>query len=114
MSIQLLKKIEKYLDAINVDLKSFSDDFYRTICGAKLQPVLDNIKRFHEHGIRIEITTLIIPGKNDSISEITKIAEFIHSVSPDIPRHISAFHGMYKMTNVPSTNLEVLKKAYEI
>lgn len=114
MSRECLEQITPYLDAINVDLKSFSDDFYRKVCWARLQPVLDNIKRLYTHNVWQEITTLIIPWYNEDESELTKIAQFIANVSPDIPRHISAFHGMYKMKNVQSTSLETLNKAYDI
>ncbi len=114
MSKECLEVIEPYLDAINVDLKSFSDDFYKKICWARLEPVLNNIKRLYDQNIRIEITTLIIPWYNDDESELTKIAQFLFNISPNIPRHISAFYGMYKMKDVKSTSLETLTKAYEI
>ena len=114
MSTECLEQIAPYLDAINVDLKSFSDEFYKKICWARLQPILDNIKRLYDHKIRQEITTLVIPWYNDDESELKKIAEFIFNISPDIPRHISAFYGMYKMKDVKSTPLETLNKAYEI
>jgi len=74
----------------------------------------DNIKRLYDHNIRQEITTLVIPWYNDDESELTKIAQFLFDISPDIPRHISAFYGMYKMKDVQSTSLETLTKAYEI
>jgi len=114
MSLQCLEKMKKYLDAVNVDLKAFTDEFYHNICGARLQPILDNIKRLRYNKIRQEVTTLIIPGKNDSEEELTKAAQFLYSVSPDIPRHLSAFFPAYKMTDVPPTPLETLAKAYEI
>jgi len=114
MSLQALEKMKKYLDAINIDLKAFSDEFYRNTCGARLQPILENIKRLRYNKIRQEVTTLIIPGKNDSEEELRQIAEFLHSVSPDIPRHLSAFSPTYKMTDISPTSLEILTKAYDI
>lgn len=114
MSTECLEQIVLYLDAINIDLKSFNDEFYQKICWAKLQPILNNIKRLYEHKIWQEITTLVIPWYNDDESELMKIAQFIVNISPDIPRHISAFYGMYKMKDVQSTPLETLNKAYEI
>lgn len=114
MSGEALQKIEPYLDGINVDLKSFSEDFYKEICRARLGPVLENIKRIHEMGIWQEITTLLIPGKNSSTDELKKIAEFIVSISPDIPWHISAFHPDYQMTRGEPTSLDLLISAYNI
>jgi len=114
MSQECLEKIEKYLDAINIDLKSFNNEFYLQTCGWRLQPILDNIKWIQDHKIRQELTTLIIPWKNDSNEEITKIATFIYNISPYIPRHISVFHGMYKMKDVPQTSLKTLERAYGI
>ena len=77
MSEKTLELIAPYLDAINVDLKSFSDKFYQETCGARLQPVLDNLVKIKKLGIHLEVTTLIIPTKNDSAKELTKIAKFI-------------------------------------
>lgn len=107
-------KISRYLDAINIDLKSFSDDFYKKICGARLQPVLDSIKEYNKKGVWVEITTLIIPGENDSDEELKKIAEFIASVDIDMPWHLSRFHPDYKMADKPCTPAKTLHKAYEI
>ena len=106
--------IKKYIDAANIDLKSFKESFYNKSCGAKLKPVLDNIKWFHKQGIHIEITTLIIPGLNDSNSELQKIARFISSVDRNIPWHISRFFPMYKMTGKEVTPRETLENAYNI
>jgi pyruvate formate lyase activating enzyme len=103
-----------YLDAINIDLKSFSNDFYLKICQAKIGPVKENIRRFYTGGIETEVTTLIIPGKNDTSGEIKSIAEFICSISLDIPWHISAFHPEYKMKDISETPREKLNQAFEI
>lgn len=109
-----LKEISKYLDAANIDLKSFDDDFYREYVGARLQPVLDSIKMYHELGIFLEITTLIIPGKNDSSENLKQIAEFIASIDKNIPWHVSRFHPMYKMQDIDITPEKKLIEAVEI
>ena len=111
---EALKKIAPYLDAINIDLKSFSEDFYRKVCGGKLEPVLETIKLAHKLKIWIEITTLVIPNNNDDPEELKQIAEFIKSVSPEIPWHISRFFSCYKMNDLPATSPETLEKAYKI
>lgn len=102
------------LDAANVDLKFFRDATYRRLSGARLQPVLDAIARYHALGVWIEITTLVIPGVNDSEEELKEIARFIHALSPDIPWHVSRFHGDYQMQEVPPTPSSTLKRALEI
>lgn len=102
------------IDAANTDLKSFSDAYYKRLCGARLQPVLDSIRLMVEKGIWVEVTTLVVPGQNDSDEELTQIAEFLVSVSPDLPWHISRFHPDYKMTHVPATPVQTLHRAAEI
>jgi len=110
-----LKLIAPFLDAANVDLKSFSDAFYRKTCGARLQPVLDAIKLYKQLGIWVELTTLIIPTLNDSEQELQSIAQFIkQEVGEDTPWHISAFHPMYKLPHIPRTPVETLRKARQI
>lgn len=106
--------VKNYIDAINIDLKSFSQEFYQRICHAKIAPVKENIKRFFASGIETEVTTLIIPGKNDSPKELNSIAKFLYQISPNIPWHISAFYPAYKMMDVVSTPHETLVKAYDI
>ena len=109
-----IDKIAPVLDAINIDLKGFTNKYYQKICGAQLQPVLDAIKYYYEKGVFMEITTLIIPGENDSDDELKQIAEFIASISKDIPWHISRFHPDYKMLNKNLTPINTLSKAYDI
>ncbi|MCJ7722162.1 AmmeMemoRadiSam system radical SAM enzyme [Candidatus Bathyarchaeota archaeon] len=111
---EALKEISPYLDAANVDLKSFSDDFYRKRCGARLQPVLDAIRLYKSLGIWTEITTLIIPSLNDSEEELGKIAEFIKDVGEDTPWHITQFHPTYKLIDLPRTPVTTLRKARDI
>ena len=105
--------IAPYLDANNIDLKG-SDTFYRNICGARLQPVQDTIRLMKELGVWIEVTTLIIPDLNDSEKDLTDIAEFIASVDPAIPWHVSQFHPTYKLMDKPRTPVATLRKAREI
>jgi len=111
---EALEKIGPYLHAANIDLKGFSEDFYKKVCGARLQPVLDAIRHYKELGIWIEITTLVIPGHNDSDAELRKIAEFIKSVGEDIPWHVSRFHPTYKLTDQPITPAVTLTRARQL
>lgn len=114
MSDRTLELISPYLDAINIDLKSFSDDFYQKICKARIEPVKENIKKIWKKGIWVEVTSLIIPGKNDSTQELKQIARFLKSISPDLPWHISAFYPAYKMKDIPPTSKDSLIRAYRI
>jgi len=115
MSNKTLELILPYLDAINIDLKSFSDNFYRKICGAKLQPILDNLVKIKKSNIHLEVTTLIIPNHNDSEKELTQIAEFIYKkLGKDVPWHVSRFYPTYKMQDVLSTPKEKIYKAVKI
>lgn len=111
---EALGVIRPYLHAANIDLKGFTDDFYKNICGARLQPVLDAIRLYKEFSIWIEITTLVIPGHNDSDEELRDIARFIRSVGEDIPWHVTRFHPTYKLTDQPRTPLATLKRAQQI
>ncbi len=111
---EALKEINPYLDAANIDLKSFSDDFYRKNCGARLEPVLGSIRLYKSLGIWTEITTLIIPTLNDSEEELRKIAEFISEVGEETPWHITQFHPTYKLIDLPRTPITILRRAREI
>jgi pyruvate formate lyase activating enzyme len=111
---EALAMIRPVLDAANIDLKSFSDDFYKKICGARLAPVLDAIQNYKQAGIWIEITTLIIPGHNDSDAELRQLAGFIRSVGEDIPWHVSRFHPSYKLNDAGITPSGTLKRARQI
>lgn len=114
MTREALDMIRPYLDAANVDLKSFRKDTYRKIMKANLDGVLDSIRYMHEIGVWIEVTTLIVPAMNDSEREIRDIAEFISGVGREIPWHISRFSPNFDMQDIPPTSLEILRKAYEI
>jgi pyruvate formate lyase activating enzyme len=109
-----LRVIAPYLDANNIDLKSFSDEYYRRVCGARLEPVLDSIKLHKELGIWIEITTLVIPSFNDSEDNFRNIAEFIRNLDENIPWHVTRFYPAYKLFNWQPTPIEVLEKARKI
>lgn len=114
-SEECLDFIKDWCDAMNIDIKSFSEDFYANICGnAKLQGVLDTVKKAWEKGIWVECTTLVIPNLNDSDKELTSIAAFMAGVSKDIPWHVSAFHPDYKMTDKLPTSPETLERAWNI
>ena len=106
--------LAEVLDADNIDLKSFSDSFYRKICKARLQPVLDTIARMKKLGVWLEVTTLIIPGLNDSDQELKDLAGFLTEVGADIPWHVSAFYPTYKMLNRPRTPVQTLRRARQI
>lgn len=114
MSSQALITINEYLDAANIDLKSFSEDFYQKICKAHLKPVLDTIQLMKKMDIWIEITTLLIPGLNDSDDELKSIADFIANLDVNIPWHISRFHPDYKLLDRDSPSLEQLMRAKDI
>lgn len=114
MTKECLDLVAPYLDAINIDLKGFSEENYLKYAGAKLQPVLDNIKSIFSRDIHLEVTTLIIPGINDNEKQLTDIAEFLLLISPNIPWHISRFFPAYKMTDTPITPIETLEKAEKI
>jgi len=103
-----------WLDANNIDLKSFNDAWYRRVCGGKLQPVLDTIMRMKDAGVWLEVTTLVIPGENDSEAELAAIAGFIASVDRDIPWHVSRFHPAYRMLDHAPTPPATLLSAREI
>jgi pyruvate formate lyase activating enzyme len=114
MTPEAIQEIHPYLDAANIDLKSFQDSFYRRYCGARLQPVLDSIQDMHRRGIWVELTTLIIPGHNDSPQELRDIAQFIAGLDADIPWHVSRFVGRYKMADTPPTPPETIHRAIEV
>ena len=105
-----------FLDGINIDLKAFSDDYYKKFCKARLEPVLDTIKYVAgKTNIWMELTTLIIPGENDSDDELKRLAEFIaDKAGPDTPWHVSRFYPIYHMADKDPTSAEALFKAIEI
>ncbi len=114
MTGEALDVIRPYLDAANVDLKAFRDETYKKVCGARLQPVLDTIRRMRELGVWVEVTTLVIPGLNDGEGELRDIAGFLAGVDPSLPWHISRFHPDYEYTDAPPTPVATLRRAREI
>ncbi len=106
--------LKPYLDAVNLDLKFFQDRSYEKICAAHLTPVLDSLRLLVSAGVWVEVTTLIIPGVNDSLKELAEIAKFIAELNLDIPWHISRFHADYKFNNYPDTPESSLKLAYDL
>ncbi len=103
------------LDAANVDLKAFSDRFYKQYCSARLAPVLETLRHMKSAGIWIEVTTLLIPGLNDDEHEMTSLAEFIvDALGPETPWHISRFHPAYRLLDAPLTPLDSLMRAFQI
>jgi pyruvate formate lyase activating enzyme len=114
MTEEALRTIQPFLDAANVDLKSYQEKFYKEVCGARLQPVLENLRVMKALGIWVEITTLVIPTLNDSEREFEEIAQFILSLGAEVPWHLSAFYPTYKMLNLPRTPAATLHRAREI
>ncbi len=115
MTTDALKMIAPYLDGANVDLKAFTEDFYKKQCGAKLEPVTQTLKHMISMGIFIEVTTLLIPGLNDGENELSELAGFIaSSLGQDVPWHISRFHPTYKLTDRSSTPVKSLLIARQI
>jgi pyruvate formate lyase activating enzyme len=101
-----------HMDAVNVDLKSFRDAFYREICGARLEPVLDALRLYRSLGVWLEVTTLVIPGENDSAEELRELAAFIRDeLGEEVPWHVSAFHPDYRLTGRPRTGVDLLRRA---
>jgi len=114
-SPKALDLLNQVIDAANIDLKSFSNDFYQTYCGAKLKPVLKNLEKIKKMGWWLEVTTLIIPGLNDSEQELASIANFIvKNLGQETPWHLSRFYPCYKLDYLSPTPLSTLNKAYQI
>ena len=117
ISPEAAELIIPYLDAINIDLKSFSDEFYRKYCGARLEPVLDTLKLMKKSGVWVEVTTLVIPTLSDDESMFEEIANFIkEELGAETPWHVSQFCGKisWKLEYLPDTPVETLQKAYQI
>ncbi len=114
-SPQCLDELGGLIQAANIDLKSFSEDFYRDICDARLGPVLKNLTHMKKLGWHLEVTTLIIPTLNDSDAELAEIAGFVKDeLGADTPWHVSRFHPCHHMQDHPPTPLDTLKRAYDI
>jgi pyruvate formate lyase activating enzyme len=114
-SPQCLDALSGLIDAVNIDLKAMTEDFYANICGAKLSPVLKNLIHMRKLGWWIEVTTLLIPGANDDETQLRQLAEFlVKELGAATPWHISRFHPDFAMRDRPSTSMESLKRAYDI
>jgi len=114
MTRECLEAIHPNLHAANVDLKAFNDRFYKEQCSARLQSVLKTIEAMHEMGIWLEVTTLLIPGLNDSHDELKDLARFLVGIDPGIPWHISRFHPTYRLLDRPVTPIETIRRAREL
>ena len=115
MTAEALEMISPYLDAANVDLKAFTNKYYKELCGAKLKHVQASLKKMKSLGIFVEVTTLIIPDLNDDAAQLKELAAFIaHDLGEDTPWHISRFHPTYKLTDRPSTPVKTLTAARKI
>jgi pyruvate formate lyase activating enzyme len=110
---EVIDYLKPWVDLYKVDLKSFDDRHYRQL-GGRLQPILDTIRRLHDNGFWLELVTLLIPGFNDSDDELKRLTEFVASVSVDIPWHVTAFHGDYKMLEPQNTTPVMLQRAADI
>ena len=114
MSADAARQLAPYLDAINIDLKVFTDKAYKDLCGARLKPVLKTIQLMKELDVWVEVTTLIIPGLNDGEQELRDIARFVKSVGPEVPWHVSQFYPAYKLLDKPRTPVATLRRARKI
>ena len=111
---ETIEKMAGVIDAANVDLKAFNDDFYRRRCKARLAPVLEAIRLMHAAGIHVEVTTLLIPGYNDDENELKGLAEYLAGVSRDIPWHVSRYHPDYRFDGARATPAERILRALKI
>ncbi len=115
MTEEALREHRPYLDAMNIDVKAFTEEFYKKVVGARLEPVLRTCENAVEMGIHVEITYLVIPGWNDRREEIKQFSEWVvEALGEDIPVHFSRFYPQYKMTDRPPTPLSTLDMAYNV
>ncbi len=115
MTKEALDLIYPDLHAANIDLKSFRDEFYRKLCKARLNPVLDSLRYLKKQGVWLEVTTLIIPGENDSPQELREIADFIvQELGSETPWHVTRFYPRFRLLTRPATPLATLRQAYTI
>lgn len=112
ISDEPLRQLLPYVDAMNIDLKSYNKEYYRSLCGGSLQPVLKTIETAAK-ACHVEITTLLVSGENDNIEEVEEIAKFLSSIDPDIPLHLTRYFPRYKLEN-PPTDINFMRKAEEV
>lgn len=109
------KELVKNLDAVKIDFKGFTENFYRNICGGSLKPVMKNLETVYASGKWLETVTLVIPGLNDSPEDIRKMTRWVKTnLSPDVPMHFTSFHSTYLIKNLPPTPVKTLERCYEI
>ena len=114
MSKEALDAVAPFLGAANVDLKCFNDTFYREQCGARLKPVLMTLEGMKRKGIWLEVTTLIIPGLNDSEAELKELAQFLVGLGPETPWHVSRFHPAFHLLDRGPTPIKTIRRARQI
>jgi pyruvate formate lyase activating enzyme len=109
-----LRELCRTVDAIKIDLKGNNEEFYREVCGATLQPVLEAIRTIHEMGVHLEIVNLVVPTLNDDLAELRALSEWVlETLGPDVPLHFSRFHPDYQLRNLPLTPVETLEAAWQ-
>jgi pyruvate formate lyase activating enzyme len=111
MTPETVAETAGWLDAANVDLKAWQDEFYRKTCKGRLEPVKESIRRLREAGVHVEVTTLLVTGQNDAAEDLRGIAGFLASISPDLAWHVSRYHPDFEMTEPPPTPLETIEQA---
>lgn len=115
MTEEALDTIVPYLDAANVDLKGMSEKFYKDLCDARLQPVLETIKNMYDMGIHLEVTNLMIPSYNDSDEDVKALIKFmVEEVGVEVPLHFTRFFPYYKLDHLPPTEIATLEKAHKM
>lgn len=110
---QPLVQLLPHIAAMNIDLKGITEEFYKVQCGGSIEPIKENIRRVFEAGVHLELTLLLIPGLNDKEEELAELVDFIASISPEIPLHISAYHPTY-LTDLPAAKVEDIARAHQI
>jgi len=114
MTPEAVAEMAGWLDAANVDLKAWRDEFYRNLCKGRIEPVKESIRRLHGAGVHVEVTTLLVTGRNDADDDLRGIAGFLASISPDLAWHVSRYHPDFEMTEPPPTPLESIDRAVRI
>ena len=114
MTPEAIAEMVGWLDAANVDLKAWRDEFYRKVCKGRIEPVKESIRRLHASGVHVEVTTLLVTGRNDADDDLRGIAGFLASISPDLAWHVSRYHPDFEMTEPPPTPLETIDRAVRI
>lgn len=112
ISEEPLKKLLPFIDAMNIDLKSYNNEYYRELCGGRIEPVLKTIEISSKH-CHVEVTTLLVTGENDNLEEVEEIAKFLSSINKDIPLHLSRYFPRYKHENLP-TDINFMKEAEKV